>query len=191
MKLLIKILMIMLIIICILKLKNKEKKNYITIALLCIILLTYTILAFGISFASKTTYNMKNMFSSYEYKESYEIENNLVLVISEKNSNDEINYNLSLQNKYIGLYFNNDKKYSQGIMVTGNEDLEVNYIMFNNKYYYYFNSYKGIETITIDNELIDVLNLKTYIYISDKRIDFLEINSQSYYTPYHVQIEFN
>lgn len=191
MKLLIKILMIMLIIICILKSKNKEKKNYITIALLCIILLTYTILAFGISFASKTTYNMKNMFSSYEYKESYEIENNLVLVISEKNSNDEINYNLSLQNKYIGLYFNNDKKYSQGIMVTGNEDLEVNYIMFNNKYYYYFNSYKGIETITIDNELIDVLNLKTYIYISDKRIDFLEINSQSYYTPYHVQIEFN
>lgn len=190
MKILIMILMIICIIICILKSKNKEKKNYITISLLCIILLIYTILAFSISFSSKITYNMEKSFSSYEYKESFEIDNNLILVISEKSSNDEIDYDLTLQNKFIGLYFSNDKKYSQGIMITGNEKLDVNYIMYNNKYYYYFNSYKGITTINIDNELIDISNLKTYIYISEKRIDSLQINSQTY-SPYHVQVGVN
>lgn len=190
MKLLIIILMIICIVTCIYKSKNKGIKHYIEILLLGIILLIYTISSFSISFTSKTTYNMENSFSNYEYKESFEIDNNLILVISEKSSNDEIDYNLSLQNKFFGLYFKNDKKYSIGIMVIDNEELDANYIMYNNKYYYYFNSYKGICTININNELIDITNLKTYIYISDKRINSLQINSQTY-TPYHVQVEVN
>ena len=190
MKLLTIILLIICIIICVLKLKEKSKKNYLSIFLLFIILLTYIILSFGISFSSKTTYNMKKMFSGYEYKESYKIDNNLVLVISEKKSNEESNYNLSLQNKFIGLYVNNDRKYTQGIMVTGNDELDVNYIIYNVIYYYYFNSYKGIENVCINDQLYDILELQTYVFVSDKRIESLEINYQNYY-PYYVQLEFN
>lgn len=190
MKLLIIILMIICIIICILKLKEKGKKNYIIITLLFVNLLIYIISSFGISFTPKTTYNMKNLYSSYNYKECFEIENNLMLIISEKTSDEEIEYNLTLQNRVIGLYIANEKKYSQGIMVTGDNELDVNYIVYENKYYYYFNSYEGIKEICIDNKLYDISKLQSYIYISNERIESLEINSQTYF-PYYVQVEFN
>lgn len=187
---LITVLIFICIIICFFKFKNKEKKSYIIIPLLFIILIIYIISTFGISFASKTTYNLANPFSNYEYKECFMIDKNLVLVVSEKKLDDEIDYSLSIQNKFMWLYFDNDKKYTQGIMVTGDDKLDVNYILYNNKYYYYFNNYKGIEKICIDNESYDISDLKTYIYISDKKIKTLEINFQTYF-PYYVEAEFN
>lgn len=190
MKLLIIILMIICIIICVLKIKEKSKKNYIVVSLLFIILLIYIISSYGISFTPKTTYNMKNSYSNYKYKECFEIGNNLVLIISEKKTGEGTDYNLSLQNKVIGLYISSEKKYSQGIMVTGNDELDVNYIIYNDKYYYYFNSYKGIEKVCINGQLYDILELQTYIFVSDKRIESLEINYKNYF-PYYVQLEFN
>lgn len=189
-QIIIPILILIFIILYAIKEEDKKKK-LIKIPILVLILICELMILFGFSSVPKFTYNMTNLFSNYEYKESFDIGNNLVLVISEKTSDDETDYKLSLQNKFIGLYINNRRKYSQGIMVNDDEKLNVDYIVYKNKYYYYFNSYKGIESICIDNELYDISNLHTYIYISDKRIESLEINSKIYNSLYHVQVKFN
>jgi len=161
--------------------KNEKKKKTFNIVFVSIVIIIYFFIGFGFSTSAKLTYYNRNYFiNDYKYVLDYDTTDGKTIVMSKKEpGNSFAQYDLSVYNKCLGLYFANYNNYTEGLVSAfDNEDSDIIYIEVNDKYYYLINfELNNIETLEINETTFTKGEELYYIFESDEKIYNLKINN--------------
>ena len=161
--------------------KNGKRKKIFNIVLGSLLIISYIILELGFSTSAKLTYYNRNYFiNDYKYVLDYDTTDGKTIVMSKKEpGNSFAQYDLSVYNKCLGLYFANYNNYTEGLVSAfDNEDSDIIYIEVNDKYYYLINfELNNIETLEINETKFTKGEGLYYIFESDEKIYNLKINN--------------
>ena len=161
--------------------KNGKRKKIFNIVLGSLLIISYIILELGFSTSAKLTYYNRNYFiTDYKYVLDYDTTDGKTIVMSKKEpGNSFAQYNLSVYNKCLGLYFVNYEDYTNGVIYGfDNEDSDIIYKEVNDKYYYLINfELNNIETLEINETTFTKGEELYYIFESDEKIYNLKINN--------------
>jgi len=161
--------------------KNGKRKKIFNIVLGSLLIISYIILELGFSTSAKLTYYNRNYFiTDYKYVLDYDTTDGKTIVMSKKEpGNSFAQYNLSVYNKCLGLYFVNYEDYTNGVIYGfDNEDSDIIYKEVNDKYYYLINfELNNIETLEINETKFTKGEGLYYIFESDEKINNLKINN--------------